>query len=160
MYKNYKETGKNSMKSIMVTKDNEVIVKETSGNIDDNNVMRIVSRKRYQLVSTLKVGDTKFAHCASATGTDWYNLTLCEKIISLEKGVSVRIETAAGEAFLKVVDADEKFAYIYDATGTLIAKEKEPTKIDVVFSASGACLQKTNENGDKTLYNFEGCLVG
>lgn len=160
MYKNYKETGKNSLKSITVTNDNEVILKETSGNIDDKNVMRTVARKKYQLVSTLKVGDTKFAHCASSIGTDWYNLTLCEKIISLEKGVSVRIETAAGEVFLKVVDADEKFAYIYDAVGNLIAKEKEPTKIDVVFSASGACLQRTYENGKKTVYSLEGYLVG
>ena len=160
MYKNYKETGKNSLKSITVTNDNEVILKETSGNIDDKNIMRTVARKKYQLVSTLKVGDTKFAHCASSTGTDWYNLTLCEKIISLEKGVSVRIETAAGEVFLKVVDADEKFAYIYDEVGNLIAKEKEPTKIDVVFSASGACLKRTYENGKKTVYSLEGYLVG
>ena len=160
MYKNYLETGKNSVKSIMVTNDNEVIVKETSSCIDDKRVMRTVSRKKYQLLSTLKVGNTKFAHCASAKGTDWYNLTLCEKIISLEKGESVRIEAVAGEAFLKVVDADEKFAYIYDATGNLIAKEEEPTKIDVVFSACGACLQKTDSNGKKTLYNFEGYLAG
>ena len=159
MYKNYKETGKNSMKSIMVTNYNEVIVKETSGSIDDKSVMRTVLRKKYQLVTVLKVSDTVFAHCASATGTDLYNISLCEKIISLEKGVSVHIETVAGEAFLKVVDAEE-FAYIYDATGNLIAKEKEPTKIDVVFSASGACLQKTSPKGDKTLYTLEGYLVG
>ncbi len=43
MYKNYLETGKNSMKSIMVTNDNEVIVKETSSCIDDKRVMRTVS---------------------------------------------------------------------------------------------------------------------
>ncbi len=160
MYKNYINTGKKSMKSIMVTNDNEVVVKVASGNIDEKKVMRTVSRKKYQLVSTLKVGDTKLAHCANSTGTDWYNLTLCKKIISLKKGESVRIEAVAGEAFLKVIDADEKFAYIYDATGNLIAQEKEPIKIDVVFSGVGACLQKTNEQGDKTLYTFEGYLVG
>lgn len=160
MYKNYLETGKNSMKSIMVTNENEVIVKDIYGNIDDKEVRRRVLRKKYQLVSILKVGSTKLAHCATAKGTDWYNLTLCKKIISLEKGESVRIESVAGEVYLKVVDADEKFAYIYDATGDMIAKEKEPTKIDVVFSASGACLQKTNKKGDKTLYTFEGYLVG
>ena len=160
MYKHYLETGKNAMKSIMVTNNNEVIVKETSGNIDNNEVMRIVLRKKYQLVSTFKIGSSKFAQCATATGTDWYNLTLCEKILSLEKGVSVRIEPVAGAAYFKVVDADEKFAYIYDETGTLLNKAQEPTKIDVVFSGAGACLQKTNEQGDKTLYTFEGYLVG
>ena len=87
-------------------------------------------------------------------------VNLCEKILSLEKGVSVRIEPVAGAAYFKVVDADEKFAYIYDETGTLINKAQEPTRIDVVFSGAGACLQKTNEQGDKTLYTFEGYLVG
>lgn len=160
MYKNYLTAGKNEVKSIMITNDNEVTVKETHGNIDEKKVMRTVLRKKYQLVSTLKIGNKKFAQCVTSTGTDWYNLTLCEKILSLEKGVSVRIEPVAGEAFFKVVDEAEKFAYIYDETGSLIAKEEEPTKIDVVFSASGACLQKTNEKGDKTLYTFEGYLVG
>lgn len=160
MFKNYVATGKNEVKSIMITKNNEVTVKETYSNIDEKEFMRTVLRKKYQLVSILKIGNRKFAQCATSTGTDWYNLTICEKILSLEKGVNVRVELVAGEAFFKVVDEDERFAYIYDEVGALIAKEQEPTKIDVVFSAVGACLQKTNEKGDKTLYTFEGYLVG
>lgn len=160
MYKNYLPMGKNGMKLIIVTNENEVTVKETSGSIDNKKIMRTVSTKRYQLVSMLKIGKSKFAQCANSTGTDWYNLTLCEKILSLEKGVSVRIESVAGEAFFKVVDAEEKFAYIYDSAGVLIAKEQEPTRIDVVFSASGPCLQKTDSKGAKKLYTFEGYRVG
>ena len=160
MYTNYLSTGKNEMKSIIVTNSNEVTIKETSKNIDEKKVMRVVTRKKYQLITRLTIGKTKFAQCATATGIDWYNLSLCERILTLDKEASVKIEQVAGEAYLKVVDTDEKYAYIYDAAGNLIAQEKEPTKIDVVFSAVGACLQKTNENGDKTLYTFEGYLVG
>lgn len=158
MYTNYLLTGPKTMKFIHVTKNNEVIFKESMGSIDEKEITRTVSKKKYQLVSVLTLCDITFAQCADATGTDWYNINGCEKILSLEKGDSVSVDVVAGEVFFKVVPEHEKNAWIYDAMGNLLAKESKDT--NVVFSGSGPCLQKTNEKGKKILYTFEGYLVG
>ena len=160
MYKNYLPIGKKKMKSVIVTNDNEVILKETKGSIDEKKVTRTVFKKKYQLLTFFTVGNIKFAQCATSSENDWFNLTVCKKMFSLNKGDSVQIEHVADEAFFKVVYDGEKFASIYDSTGELIAEERDENKIDVVFSASGACLQKTDKTGKKTLYTLEGYLVG
>lgn len=161
MYTNYLPMGKKKMKSIIVTNNNEVILKETKGSIDEKRVTRTLFRRKYQLLTRFTVGNIQFAQCATSSENDWFNLTVCKKMFSLNKGDSVQIEHIADEAFFKVVYDGEKFASIYDSTGELIAKERdEETKIDVVFSASGACLQKTDKTGKKTLYTLEGYLVG
>ena len=153
-------TAEGTYRTIMVTNNNEVIVKEAFKAVDEKDVMRMDVKKKYQLVTILKVGKDKFAQCAKGPTVDWYNLNLCKQILSLDNNDSVRVLPVAGEAYFKVVDGEEVFAYIYDSAGNLIAKEKHPTKIDVIFSASGPCLQKTDSKGAKKLYTFEGHLVG
>lgn len=148
-----------SKREITVT-DKSVIVKQVSGNIDDNRVVRTVFRNKYHSTAVLKISGGRFAQGAGEKQNDWYNVKLCQKILSIDKDASVYIMPVAGRVFFKVVDVDEKFASIYDETGALIAKEKSPIILDVIFSASGACLQKTDPEGNKKIYTLEGYLVG
>lgn len=162
MYSNeFSANEKHYKRSITITDDNEVIISEFSSNIDcERDTLQTETKKKYQSVAILKLGGGRFAQCTDGNRVDWYNLLLCCKCLEVTKGENVRVEFVAGDTYFKVIDEDERFASIYDQTGTLPAKEEEPTIIDVVFSACGACLQKTDSNGKKTLYNFEGYLAG
>lgn len=147
-----------SKREITVT-DKSITVKQVSGNIDDNRVVRTVFENKYHSTAVLKISGGRFAQGAGEK-QDWYNVKLCQKILSIDKDESVYIMPVAGRVFFKVVDVDEKFASIYDETGTLIAKEESPIILDVIFSGSGACIQKTYPKGNKKIYTLEGYLVG
>lgn len=160
MYKNYYATKKDRERWIIVTKENEVKVIDKKKLVEERMSERTVMKRQYQLVTLMKVGNQKFAYCVNANNIDIYSLTFCELIVSAEKGESVWIQSVAGEAFFKVIDAEEEYAYVYDSTGVLLAKEKAPIMLDVVFSGVGACIQKSLPNGKKILYSLEGYLVG
>lgn len=148
-----------SKREITVT-DKSITVKQVSGNIDDNRVVRTVFENKYHSTAVLKISGGRFAQGAGGEKNDWYNVTLCQMILSIDKDASVYVLPVAGNVFFKVVDVDEKFASIYDETGALIAKEKSPIILDVVFSGAGACIQKTYPKGNKKIYTLEGYLVG
>ena len=162
MYTNeFSSNEKHYKKSIAITDDNEVTISQFSSNIDcEKDTLRTETKKKYQSVAILKLGNGRFAQCKDDDRVDWYNLILCCKCLEVTEKENVRLEFVAGDTYFKVIDEEERFASIYDQTGTLLAKAEKPTIIDVVFSACGACLQKTDEKGKKNLYNFEGHLAG
>ena len=152
---------KHYKRSIVITDNNEVIINEYSSNIDcKNETLQTEVKEKYQSVARLNLGDERFVQCTDGDKIDWYNLVYCCKCLSLTDGESVHIDYVAGNAYFKVIGRDESYAAIYDELGTLLSKADKPIRLDVIFSACGACIQKTDDKGTKRIYNLEGHLVG
>ena len=142
---------------------NSVKVTEKDRDSEDKTVSRTVASGKYQLITRLEL-ENHMAQCVdNAKGkVDWYNLELCKKVISVGNEDSLEVNMVAGKVYFKVTKSDTGCQTIYDAAGLTVATEKNNSKIiNVVFAGSGACIQKQDvKTGNKSLYNFEGYLVG
>ena len=161
-YSNYfKEEG--IVRKIYIKPNNSVKVTEKDRDSEDNAVSRTVGGGKYQLITRLEL-ENHMAQCVDNKGgkVDWYNLDLCKKVISVGNEDDLEVNVVAGKVYFKVTEADTGCQTIYDAAGLTVATEKNNSKIiNVVFAGSGACIQKQDKKtGYKSLYNFEGYLVG
>lgn len=155
----FKET--DVVRKISITADNTVKVTEKDRDSEDKAVSRTTSKEKYQLITRVKM-ENHLAQCSKGAKVDWYNLDLCKKILSVGKEDELEVQFVAGKVYFKVTTVENGVQTIYDVAGLVVATEKNNSKIiNVVFSGSGACLQrKDKKTGSGYLYTFEGFLVG
>jgi hypothetical protein len=158
MISNFIEMRK-GFRRISVEKNNTVKITVNRGkSVDEPEGITTKLSRRYQIITSVTVGDETFLQCLGRTSIDVYSINHCEMICTVDKNSKIGFLLVAGEAFVKVTE-DNGTQRIYDSISNLMASEKYDD-INVVFAGCGACLQKVDKkSGVKHLYTFEGSLI-
>ena len=143
---------------LLVQSDNSVVM--FWAGTEENDSCQTKVERQYNIINTVEVLGKNFIIGRKLQSVDIYNVDMCMAIIE-----NVPIQPNAGFVFkdmcneIFLIGKSTEGTKVYDDMGNILDMSDNTVSVDVIFSGTGQCIQKTA--GKKaTLYTLDGHLIG